>query len=232
FRLPQELGGMGGKTFSSLAGADSGNYKRIAKFAIQATIVLVVVLVIFGRSISVSRNHEAAPVAKLPAPPRPLELGATGTLFNKKYQVSGHAVVDIAEVGVNWERHEYELTDDSGATALLVCGDKPDGADWIFFEPLIPMISLTAKEAAAKKVGDVVEIDGFGGKVTDIFLSTLEQTEGMKLSGIKSGAISYGLRGIDENRVLLARWNDAGIQYYRGRILPAKKGAACFVKAP
>jgi hypothetical protein len=167
-------------------------------------------------------------VAKLPAPPRPLEIGATGTLFDKKYHVTGHAVVDIAEVGAHWERHEYELTDDTGATALLVCGDEPGGANWLCWEPLVPMSALTAREAAAKKVGEPVAIDGYNGRVSELFLSTVEQIDGDGISGLKTGTVCYGLRGVNEYRSLLARWDSSGIQYYRGRTLPAKKGAAGF----
>jgi len=233
FGLPQNLGGAGSGIFSSLSGSGSdsgsGNYLGVTKFLVLA-VSLVFILIVFGR-FSCSRNHESGPVAKLPAPPRPLEIGATGTLFDKKYHVTGHAVVDIAEVGAHWEQHEYELTDDAGATALLACGGEPGGADWICFEPFVPMISLTAKEAAAKKVGEPVEIDGYKGKVSEIFLSTVEGIDGDGISGLKTGTVCYGLRGVNEDRTLLARWNSSGIQYYRGRTLPAKKAAAGFANA-
>ncbi|MGA2245416.1 MAG: hypothetical protein ABSH48_10485 [Verrucomicrobiota bacterium] len=228
FKLPQDLGGTGGRIFSSFSGSDSssGNYLSATKFVISA-MVLVFALLVFGR-FSCSRSNEAGPVAKLPAPRRPLEVGAAGTLFDRKLRVTGHAVVDIAEVGSNWERHEYELTDDAGATALLVCGDKAEGADWVYFEPLVPMISLTAEEIAAKKVGDPVEIDGFSGKVNGIFLATFEQVDGDGVSGLKTGTVCYSLGGISEYRTLLARWNGSGIHFFRGRTLPAKKGLSCF----
>jgi hypothetical protein len=57
---------------------------------------------------------------------------------------------------------------------------------------------------------------------------TVEQTDGDGFSGLKIGALSYGLRGQNEYLTLLARWNDSGIHFLRGRTLPAKKGAACF----
>jgi hypothetical protein len=229
FRLPQELGGVGGQMFSTLNDPGSGSYMSLAKFGALAAGLLVMVIVIFGFESSCQHNHGMAETVKLPAPPRPLELGATGTLFDKNYRVTGHAVVDVAEVGAHWERHEYELLDDAGAAALLVCGEQPGRTEWVCFEPLTPMLALTSAEAAAKKMGDSVVIDGFTGRVTSMFLATVEQVDGEGLGGLKPGTVFYGLRGVNESRLLLARWNQDGIQYFRGRALPAKKGASAFV---
>ena len=231
FGLPQELAGAGGKIFSAFSGSDSGNYASAGKFAVWAAIVIVFFLVIFGRGFSCSSGSEAAPANKILAGTPPLAAGATGTLFNKKYRVTAHALVEIAEVGSKWERHEYELTDDSSATALLVCGDRPGGADWICFEPFFPMEAPTAKQMGAKNLGDLVELDGYTGKVEGIFLCTIEQTDGAEPGGIKNGTVSYGLRSSNEYRKLLVRWNAAGVQFFRGRSLPAKKAADGFKSA-
>jgi hypothetical protein len=216
---------------SSGSGSGSGNYISGWKFAVQAGFVMILFLVIFGRGFSGSLDHEAQPVKRTPAAAQPLEVGATGTLFDKNYRVTAHAVMEVAEVGANWERHEYELTDDSGAKALLICGDQPDAAEWILFEPFSPMAALTAKQAAAKQLGDLVELDGYTGKVGEMFLSTIEQTDGEGLAGLKNGTLSYGFCSANEYRRLLCRWNDAGIQYFRGRTITARKGAAAFASA-
>jgi hypothetical protein len=231
FGLPQDSTGKTGSYFSPLSGSNSGNYLSGAKFALFAILAIILFLPIFGGSLFSSGNHEAPPVKKLLVGARPLEVGAAGTLFDKKYRITAHAVVDIAEDGANWERHEYELTDDYGANALLVCGDKSDGADWVLFEQFSPMEPPPAKELAARQIGGLVELDGFTGKVTDIFLSTIEQTDGDALNGLKKGDACYDIRCNNEYRTMLARWNDAGIQFYHGRTIAAKKGAACFMAA-
>ncbi len=231
FGLPPESGGAGGSIFPPFSGADASNSARGRKFAIWAAIALFLLFVIFGRGFSCSSGGEAAPVRKIQAGAPPLAVGATGTLFDKSYRVTAHTLVDIAEVGANWERHEYELSDDYGSRCLLICGDQPDPGDWVFLEPLFPVQVPTAREAAAKKIGDLVKLDGFTGTVTEIFLSTIEQTEGSEGDGLPRGIVSYGLRGTNDSRTLLARWNDAGIQFFRGRTLPAKKAAAGFKHA-
>lgn len=231
FGLPQESSGGAGRIFSSFSGSDSGNYLSGVKFAVYAALAIVFFLIFFGRPLSWSGNHEGPPVKKLLAATRPLNVGATGTLFDKKYRITAHAVVDIGEDGANWERHEYELTDDYGAKALLVCGDKFGGTDWVLFEQFSPMEPPRAQDLAAKQIGGQVVLDDFTGKVTDIFLSTIEQTDGDALNGLKNGTICYDIRCNNENRTMLARWNGTGIQFYRGQTLTAKKGAACFAAA-
>ena len=122
FGLPPELGGAGGRLFSPFSGADSSNYTSGRRIATLAAIVLILLFVIFGRGFSCSSAYEAAPVNRVSAGAPPLAVGATGTLFDKEYRVTAHALVEIAEVGSKWDRHEYELADDYGSRCLLVCG--------------------------------------------------------------------------------------------------------------
>ena len=232
FNLPQEsVAEKRSGFFSSFGGSGSGNYLSGAKFVIFALLLLLAFMLIFGRGCMHSSNYEIGPVNKLPAVVRPLEIGATGKLFDKNYHVTGHTVVDLADVGFNWERHEYELTDDYGTKFLLACGEKPNDSDWTFYEPFSPLIAPSLQEAASKKIGDTVELDGYSGKVTDIVLSTIDQADGYAMNGPKTGTIYYGLRGGNEYRTLLARWNADGIQFYRGRPIPAKNAQASFSAA-
>lgn len=231
FGLPQGPGGLGGKMFTGFRGSGSGTDYSGVRSALKAAAIIALLLVVFGRGFSCSRTYEAAPVKKISAGAPPLAVGATGTLFDHHYRVTAHALVEIAEVGAKWERHEYELTDATGATALLVCGDKPDGGDWLILESFVPLDAPTGRQAAAKNLGDLVALDGYTGKVSELFLSTIEQTDGAELGGIEHGTVSYGFRCTNEFRTLLVRWNDAGIQFWRGRTLPAKKAAAGFTGA-
>lgn len=229
FKLPEGFGlRQRTKTFSSFSGSDDGNSLSMVKFLIYAFLAVFAFALIFGRGCSFSRDYELTPVAKIPAPSRPLEVGATGTLFNKNYRITGHTVAEIAIVDCKWERHEYDLTDDNGWKYLLVCGEKPGDSNWTLYELLAPLIAPNATGAAAKKIGDTVDLDGYNGKVTDILLSTIEQSDGFALNAPETGTVSYGLRAINEYNSLLARWNVAGIQYFRGRLVPAKQAIAAF----
>lgn len=229
FKLPQDFGyGESRRSFSSFGGGSDGNFLSAGKFLLYGFLIVFVFFIIFGRGCSFSSSYERAPAAKAYAPARPLEVGVTGTLFDKHYHITSHSLVEIAEVGSRWDRHEYELTDDLGQKSLLVCGEKPGDTEWTVYESVFPMISPNATEDATKKVGDTIDLDGYNGKVTDILQFTVEQWDGDNTSGLQIGSIEYGLRAVNEYRTLLARWNTAGIQYYRGRPIPAQKALAGF----
>jgi hypothetical protein len=229
FKLPQDSG-FGRRTgmFSSFGGSDDNNSLSLAKFLLYTFLIVFVFAIVFGRGCSFSSDYERAPAAKSLAPSRPIEVGATGKLFDKNCRITGHTVMEIDEVGLNWERHEYELTDDNGTKSLLVCGDKPNDSSWTFYEPISPMIAPPATEAAEKKVGDTIDLDGFNGKVTGIMLSTIRQSDGYIANIPETGTASYGLRAANEYRTLLARWNTSGIKFFSGRSLSAKSSLAAF----
>ena len=214
------------RSYSSFSGGSAGTVSGL-QFGLFAVFALVVFGLMFHSCIG-STNYEGAPVARFAAEPRPFSVGASGTLFDRSYHVTGHAVVELAKVGSNWERHEYELTDDSGAKCLLACGEKRTDADWTLYEHLDPTIALTAREAAAKVAGDKLDLDGFNGAVKELVLATVMQTDGYTANGPRRGAVSYGLVGTNEYRVLLARWDAGGIQYFRGRTISAKTASAAF----
>jgi hypothetical protein len=228
FGLPQELGVGGGGRFSSFSRSGSGSYPGGSKFVIITVTIIVALFLMMGTNFSCTGDREGVPVQHLAAPARPLAIGATGTAFGKEYHVIAHSLVEVAEVGKDWRRHEYELTDENGSTALLVCGNDPGGAEWTFFAPFAPMQPPTANEFATKRVGDTVALDGYTGKVSEIFLSTLEQFDGSETDGSKRGDMTYGLLATNESRTLRCNWNEAGTQFYRGQTLSAKQAVAGF----
>jgi len=81
---------------------------------------------------------------------------------------------------------------------------------------------------AAKNVGDAVELDGFTGRVKEVFRSTVKQADGEGLTSLKAGTVFYGLAGTNEFNALQARWNGEGISYYRGQVTTDKKVEARF----
>jgi hypothetical protein len=233
FNLPPEPGGFGGgKIFSSLSGSSSGNYDSGAKFALKAVFILVLFFIIFGRSLSCSTDYEASPVKKISASAPPLAVGASGKLNDKHYRITGHAVVEIAGVGSDFERHEYQLTDDYGGIDLLVCGLKPGDKNWTLFTSLSPLLPPTARECAAKKVGDVVNVDGVAGPVREIFLSTLHQSEGGAAVDGQNGNPWFGYLAQSEYDSLLVRWNSRAISFQRGKNVAANDATAAFAGQP
>jgi len=233
FKLPPEPPGLSSITrgFSTLTGPGSGNSGSGVKFAVKAAgMILLLFFIIFGRGLSCSTEYEAPAVKHLAAGPAPLAVGATGKWHGKNYRITAHATLEVAQVGLIFDRHEYELTDDEGAKSLVVCGDKPDVGDWTFYEQFSPTFTPTptARQLAAKNVGDLLEMDGFSGRVHEIIRFTGQQADGEPSNNLKSGTVFYGLAATNEFNTLLARWNSNIVRYYRGQTVAAKKLVAGF----
>jgi len=223
--------GRAAKIFSALNDSPAPQYNTGLKFMFQIgflVVLFLVVLLVFGRGCST--NYEASPVIKIPPGGPPLAAGETGTLFEKHYRVATHAVMEIAEVGACWEEHEYELADDYGFKSLLVCG-RLGSQEWIHYEPFFSLAAPTAKQAGATQAGGTVNLDGEAFRVSELFLTTVESADGEASDGLKKGAVTYGYGGAGQNSRLLARWNNAGIQFFRGQVIPVQKGTNAFVAA-
>jgi hypothetical protein len=59
-------------------------------------------------------------------------------------------------------------------------------------------------------------------------LSTVRQADGYAAGAPETGTASYGLRAVNEYRILLARWNANGIRYFSGRPIPVKNSLTTF----
>lgn len=161
-------------------------------------------------------------------PPSPLSVGSTGQLNGASYRVQAHAVVEIAQVGRLQDRHEYHLLDSDGNRVLLVHGAKPGANDWILFIPFQPETSMTPEAAAARRAGDKVDFGGVLTPVTELFQSTIRQTEPRDSADLTSGTVLYGFTAQSGTNLFLARWNAGGITFHRGKMLPAAAVAGAF----
>jgi hypothetical protein len=194
--------------------------------------VFLAVVVMFAFLSSCRRMRQPMAPAKLKAPPSPLVLGGTGLIERAPYHIQSHTLVEIAQVGQVYERHEYHLSSDDGANGLLVYGWKPGDKEWLLFTPFQPQPSLTPQQAAAKRAGDKVDLDGSAATVTEIFLTTIRQIEIQELAELTNGAMFYGFQARSGRNLFLTRWNESGISCYRGRPLPAQDVIRAFIPKP
>jgi hypothetical protein len=216
---------------SSWLGGNDEHYDSVAKFFLKAALVIFCFFIVFGRHFSCSTDYESSTlVKKVNAAAPPLTVGAPGKLLGWNYHISAHAIVEIAEVGARYERHEYQLLDDDGHPALLVCGWKPESDNWFLFTPVEPSMVLSSQQAGAKKLGDIVALDNLSAPVGELFQSTIRQLEPEpSLSpGVKKGNVYFGFTAQSPSALLLARWNAGGITFHRGKSLPAKDIIAAF----
>ncbi len=165
-----------------------------------------------------STTRRTAAIKSFAAPPSPLKVGITGRLSGANYRIAGHDVVEIAEVGRRFERHEFTLWDDDGHPALLVCSIAPNSKDWLLLKPLQAFEPLTPSQAGNVRLGEVVNVDGIIAPVSHLFHSTSRRAEDSTLPAWIDLA-TYGFMGRTNNAFVLARWNQAGIAFHQGKLL-------------
>ena len=200
----------------------------------NATLFVVVGFIFFAffwQNFSWQSTYEAPPVKRFSAASAPLTIGATGTFDGKNFRITAHAVVEIGGVSEIYDRHEYELTDDLGLTALLVCEEKSGAKDWTFYTPLTPLVPPTAAQSAAQKVGDTVNVDGVIATVRTLFQSTIKDVQNVAPTGWHTGDLRFGYAASSERQSLLVRWDKSGSSYHRGKNVSPKDFAAAFSSA-
>ena len=217
--------------FSRLFPAPGGHGLRSGLVAGLVGVLALVILAVVGyRSSALSRRPPA--VVRTGAPASPLVVGKTGQLGGTRFHVQSHLLVEMALVGRKFERHEYVLSDDQGAKALLVRGSQPGAGDWWLFEPLQPLTPLSPQQAAAVRWGQTVNVDGMTAKVTDLFQAAIRQVESPEASDLNAGDVFFGFTARTQNAQLLVRWNATYANFFQGRALPEKEVVAAFGQPP
>lgn len=211
------------RSASSVSGASDLIGKRILQ-GILAVLLLTMLLVGVTKCRSARRP---ASVAKIPAPSAPLADGIEGVFHDKAWRIRTHVVVEISQVGLRFERHEYHLTDADGNRALLVCGLKPGDENWVWFTPLAPLAPLTPERAAALRVGETVNVDGWIGPITELFQAVNRKTSS-ELPEVREGGLKFGFTVQSGRSVVQARWDAGSISFQRGVAQPAKQVLAAF----
>jgi hypothetical protein len=79
---------------------------------------------------------------------------------------------------------------------------------------------LTPHEAANKRKGAPIAIDGRMMKVTDLFQAKAAAADGPAGDRALAGAIQYGFVAAEAGEWLIARWTETQIQFLRGRSIP------------
>jgi hypothetical protein len=219
FHLPPPLGPLARPPLLSTESDGSGK-KGIVQWVVLLAIIGSVGLIIFAFR-STSRANKAIAPVKQSAPAPPLVTGATGQLRGKPLQVAGHALVEIRTPTSTYERHEYHLAGDDNATALLIYGLDARRTTWWLLQPVQLDTPLSPVEAAAKRAGSSVNVQGESMVIKQLFLSTVRSAEGQLPSSLASGPAAYNFRAEAKGTVLLVRWTESGITGHVGKLIPA-----------
>src|SRR5689334_778416 len=95
----------------------------------------------------------------MPEPASPLlQVGQTGQLSGKRYQVAGWIVMSMEEDGVTYCWNEFHLVAPDGSSATLVQEEGRHGPEWRIFRLIDPPPAIDLAEAARHRVGDQIEL--------------------------------------------------------------------------
>lgn len=201
--------------------------ERGSRWLLIATVALLGLALLFG-IYSCAPSRRRATIGKTAAPAITLAVGKAGTLEVRKYRIQSHAVVECAQVARLYDWHEYDLLDEAGNGALLICGLDPGKEDCFLFSELEPVGAFTPEQAAAVRVGQSVNINGIVAPATALFQCAIRRIEGPEILGANSGDIFYGFIAQTGSVRLLVRWNVRGIVFREGKAVPVRLVAAEF----
>lgn len=160
--------------------------------------------------------------------PTPLRIGAAGTLNGWRIRVTGRLVMGMEDGGETYYWNEFVLDDDAGNFATLVFEEAEDGAEWKLFRAFTPSQPLTAREAATKRVGDQVTLDGTPARITLVDQSRVYHIEGAAPDGVEVGDVANYFNVDTGGRMLVASWTGDEIEFYEGLDAPAASVADAF----
>lgn len=164
------------------------------------------------------------PPRLIKANPAVLSLGTEVPLDGRMFRIQSRCLVEVDQVGLRYERHEYQLAAADGNTGLLVQGVNPGGKEWTLYQPFEPLTPLTPQQAAAKSVGDPIGLDENNVKVAQLFRVQVQRTEMAEAGENSSQHFYYGFSGSAGYYSVMARWDEHGILFYRGHSAEIRVG--------
>jgi len=156
------------------------------------------------------------------ANPTPLRIGATGNLAGKTYRVVGRVVMGVVDDGETYYWNEFNVEADDGSSADLVYEETERGGEWRLFTLFEPDAPMTAADAATKRIGDLVNLDGEDVRVTLVDTSRIYYIEGKAPEGEEVGDVANYFNAEAGNIMDVVSWTGDEIEYYHGKNLSSR----------
>ncbi|MBI5688781.1 MAG: hypothetical protein HZC55_01695 [Verrucomicrobia bacterium] len=160
--------------------------------------------------------------------PTALRIGARGALHGWSVTVVGRVVLGVELDGERYYWNEFNLVDAQGNSGTLVYEETEDGPEWKLFQAITPGRSLTAAEAARKRVGDTVDFGSGPLEITLVDRSRVYHIEGTPPEGVEIGDLADFLNADGGEHMYVASWTGAEIEFYEGRDLTEDAVSAAF----
>ncbi len=148
--------------------------------------------------------------------PTPIRLGMTGNLAGKQYRVVGRAVLGEQEEGGTYYWNEFNLESDGGEVATLVYEETERGGEWRLFHLFEPACPMTAKDAATKREGDALDLEGMHLFVRLVSKSRVYHIEGKAPEGVEVGEEARYFNAVSGNNMIVVSWTGEEVEFYKG----------------
>ncbi len=201
---------------------------RILKRAAFLAVLAVVFIAIFS---AVHWSARPPGTIVIQAGPPTLAVGQSGILEGRHYQIDSHALVEVAEFGLRFTRHEYELSDDDRHAWLLLSGAGTSAATWFLCEPMDTPPPLTPQEAGNLSAGQIIKLDSDSVRISNLFRLTIRGIDGTSRQARQSGGVFYGFSGTMSSNTLIVEWDATNILWLKGAPLPEPTVKAAFAPA-
>jgi len=201
-----------------LSGSPSSSSSSFWMILPIGILVVVFLIAIFPISLRPRTTRAVTRVAALDAH---LPVGATGKIDGKNYTIVSDALVELNEVGVVFQRHEFHLRDEDGNGALLIRGWKPGNKNWCLLTLHDPSTPMTSQQAAAVQIGQKLNFSDVSVPADTLLRFTTLNVNSANVLQNTTGKVFYGFSGETGITLMLARWDEDTINFYEGHSLTA-----------
>src|SRR6185436_1169533 len=104
--------------------------------------------------------------------PTALRLGQSGVLAGRQFRIVGRVVMGMDDNGETYYWNEFNIVDNAGEHATLVFEDTDRGGEWKLFTMFEPQYTMTAEDAATRRIGDELNLEG-----TQVRVSLVDESQ-------------------------------------------------------
>jgi hypothetical protein len=160
--------------------------------------------------------------------PTPVQIGMSGEFFGKTYRVAGRVVMSAEYEGATYYWNEFNLENSEGESATLVYEETERGGEWRWFTMFEPECPMTAEDAATKRVGDPLNLDGGDVRVTLVDESRVCHIEGTAPEGVEVGDVARYFNAEAGKTMYVVSWTGEEVECYRGETIPGATVKSAF----
>jgi hypothetical protein len=160
--------------------------------------------------------------------PTKIQVGSAGLFHGQKYRVIGRVLLGEKEEDMIYCWNEFNLVTDSGEAATLVFEQTQRGPEWRWFTMFEPEYPMPAEDAATKRIGDVVNLDGVDVTVTFVQESRIYLIDGRAPEGQRVGSRANYFNAEAGSKMIVVSWTGTEMEYYKGVTISAGMVASAF----